>query len=156
MNEIVTLVVQEQLLEVEEAIRGETGSASADKRTRAAILAVETNELRFAPAELKWELLTRCIELRRSLAGLARASASAGGIPDVDEAPDRAPESARALSNGVLRRTDDAVRLCEGCGAVLEGGRRQRRCCNGRCRAAASRERKRRELAQVAELICVH
>jgi hypothetical protein len=49
-----------------------------------------------------------------------------------------APETARALSAG---------RLCEGCGAELHGGRPQRRHCDGRCRALASRERKARDVA---------
>ena len=55
------------------------------------------------------------------------------------------PETARALCG---------CHSCVHCGKPLEGGRRQRRHCNGRCRAAASRERNGREfLARLSEVI---
>lgn len=54
--------------------------------------------------------------------------------------PEVTPQTARAVSSG---------RSCEGCGAELGGGRPQRRYCNGRCRARASRERQARKLHEL-------
>ena len=51
--------------------------------------------------------------------------------------PEVTPQTARAVSSG---------RSCEGCGAELGGGRPQRRYCDGRCRARASRERQAHKL----------
>ena len=63
-------------------------------------------------------------------------------------AAELAPEDARALSGG---------KWCEGCGKELRGGRPQRRFCNGRCRARASRARKAGEwravMAQIERLV---
>ena len=55
--------------------------------------------------------------------------------PRVNAGTEVSSETARALS------TDG---LCEGCGAPLIGGRPQRRYCDGRCRARASRDRRAR------------